>query len=66
MDFFKINFSNVSYSYCNLSHMDGRLYHWFCVILIGYWFSNAFVYFRLNRMSRSRKGLWSSGISRMS
>ena len=28
-------------------------------------FSNAFAYFRLNRMSRSRKVLWSSGISRM-
>ena len=30
-----------------------------------YWFSNAFAYFRLNRMSRSRKELWSSEISRM-
>ena len=27
-------FSHVSYSYCNLSHMDGSLYHCFCVILI--------------------------------
>ena len=36
MDFFLINFqfSHVSYSYCNLSHMDGSLYHCFCVILI--------------------------------
>ena len=36
MDFFKINFqlSHVSYSYSNLSHMDGRLYPCFCVILI--------------------------------
>ena len=34
--FFLINFqfSYVSYSYCNLSHMDGRLYDCFCVILI--------------------------------
>ena len=33
--FLKINFqfSHVSYSYCNLSHMDGLLYHCFCVIL---------------------------------
>ena len=30
-----------------------------------YWFSNAFAYFRLNRMSGSRKGLWSTGIKRM-
>ena len=65
---FKINFqfSHVSCIYCNLSHMDGRLYRCFCVILIDwYWFSNAFAYFRLNRMSHSRNGLWSSGISRM-
>ena len=34
--FFKFNFqfSHVSYSYCNLSHMDGGLYHRFCVLLI--------------------------------
>ena len=67
-DFFKINFqfNHVSYSYCNLSHMDGHLYHCFCVILIDcIGFLHAFAYFRLNRMSRSRKGLWSSGISRM-
>ena len=34
--FFKINFqfSHVSYSYCNLSHTDGHLYHCFCVMLI--------------------------------
>ena len=35
MDFLiNFQFSHVSYSYCNLSHMDGRLYHCFCVILI--------------------------------
>ena len=36
MEFFLINFqfSHVSYSYCNLSHVDDRLYHCFCVILI--------------------------------
>ena len=36
MDFFKLTYNSVivSYSYCNLSHMDGRLYHCFCVILI--------------------------------
>ena len=46
--------------------MDGRLYSCFCVILIDcIGFSNAFAYFRLNRMSRSRKVLWSSGISRI-
>ena len=61
MDFFKIDFQfrHVSYIYCNLSRMDGRLYHCFCVILIDC------IGFRLNRMSRSRKVLWSSGISRM-
>ena len=34
--FFKINFkfSHVSCSFCNLSHMDSRLYNCFCVILI--------------------------------
>ena len=34
--FFRTNFqfSHVSYSYCNLSHMDGHLYHCYCVILI--------------------------------
>ena len=30
-----------------------------------FWNLNAISYFRLNRMSRSRKALWSSGISRM-
>ena len=46
--------------------MDGHLYHYFCVILIDcIGFVLAFAYFRLNRMSRSRKGLWSSGISRL-
>ena len=32
--FINFQFSHVLYSYCNLSHMDGRLYHCFCVILI--------------------------------
>ena len=44
---------NLSHMDCNLSHMDGRLYHCFCLILIDYWFSNAFAYFGLNRMSHS-------------
>ena len=36
MDFFlnDFQFRHVSYIYCNLSRMDGRLYHCFCVILI--------------------------------
>ena len=37
MEFFLKLFSNsvmFLYSYCNLSHMDGHLYHCFCVILI--------------------------------
>ena len=53
-------------SYCNLSHMDGRLYHCFCVMLIDcIGFLMRFAYFWLNRMSRSREGLWSPGTSRM-
>ena len=30
-----------------------------------FWISNAIPYFRLNRMSRSRKALWSSRLSRI-
>ena len=47
--------------------MDGRLYHHsFSGIFIEcFGFQNAIPYFRLNRMSRSRKVLWSSGISRI-
>ena len=30
-----------------------------------FWISSAIPYFRLNRMSRLRKALWSSGISRV-
>ena len=49
------------------------IYHaWMAIILLFlcntdwlYWFSDAFVYFRLNRMSRSRKVLWSTGIKQI-
>ena len=37
MDFFKLTFNSGMfhiYIYCNLSRMDGRFYHCFCVILI--------------------------------
>ena len=47
--------------------MDGRLYHCFCVILIdcSIGFLMRLPTFGSKRMSRLRKGLWSSGISRM-
>ena len=58
MDFLKNNFqfSHVSYNYCNLSHMDSHLYHYFCVILID---CIGFL------MHLPTFGLWSSGISRI-
>ena len=46
--------------------MDGHYYHCFCVILIDcFGFLIYLPTFGFNQMSRSRKGLWSSGIKRM-
>ena len=66
MDFLKLTSNLVMF------HIAIAIYHtWMAVYIIVlcntemYWFSSAFAHFRLNRMLCSRKGLWSSGISRM-
>ena len=61
--FLKLTSNSVMFHMQFITHGWPFISLFLCNIL--YWFCNAFAYFRLNRMSRSRKGLWSSGISRI-